>query len=366
MKKIDYVNLKKQWLKERKDLLPIIDKVLSTGQFVGGKEVEKFEKNILKYTDTKYAVSLNSGTDALTLALKLLGVEKKDEVITPPNSFIASASCIAHVGAKPIFVDVNEDLNLNPELIENKISKKTKAIIVVHLTGKMADMVKINKIAKKYKIKVIEDAAQSIGSKFNNKFAGSYGQVGCFSAHPLKNLNTFGDSGYLVTNNKFIAEKVKKLSNHGMENRNTVKYFGYVSRMDNLQAAILNYHLKHLDKIISIRRNNAKIYDENLNKNFVQLPIENKVSFDTYHTYIIKTKRRSELIKYLNKKNISTAIHYPVPIHLQPAFKRFGYVKGDFPITEKLSKEILTLPINQYLSSNEIMYISRTINSFFE
>ena len=364
--KIDYVNLKNQWLSERKNLLPIIDKVLSTGEFVGGSEINKFEKNIIKLTESKYSVSLNSGTDALTLALHVLGVRKHDEVITPPNSFIASASCITHIGAKPVFVDVGEDLNINPDLIEKKITKKTKAIIAVHLTGKMSRMPQIMSIAKKYKIKVIEDAAQSIGSKFNKKPAGSYGEIGCFSAHPLKNLNAFGDCGYLVTNNKNIAQKIKILSNHGMESRNKVKYKGYVSRMDNLQAAILNYHIKNLKKIISIRRRNAKLYEKHLDKVNIELPFEDRDSFDTYHTYVIKTKARKNLIEYLKQKNIGTAIHYPVPIHLQPAFKKFGYKKGDFPVTEKLCKEILTLPINQYLSTKQIIYIAKSINNFFK
>jgi len=364
--KIDYVNLKKQWLSERKYLLPIIDKVLATGEFVGGSEIIKFEKNILKLTDSKYSVSLNSGTDALTLALHVLGIKKNDEVITPPNSFIASASCITHIGAKPVFVDVGEDLNIDPDLIEKKITKKTKAIIAVHLTGKMARMSQIMSIAKKYRIKVIEDAAQSIGSTFKKKPAGSYGEIGCFSAHPLKNLNAFGDCGYLVTNNKNIAKKIKILSNHGMENRNTVKYSGYVSRMDNLQAAILNYHIKNLEKIISIRRRNAKLYEKHLDNVNLELPFEDQHSFDTYHTYVIKTKFRKKLIEYLKQKNIGTAIHYPIPIHLQPAFKRFGYKKGDFPVTEKLCKEILTLPINQYLSPDQIIYIAKSINSFFK
>ncbi len=364
--KIKYVDLKQQWLTERKDLLPIIDKVLSTGKFIGGEEVKKFENNIKKITNTKYSVSLNSGTDALVIALTLLGVKKGDEVITPPNSFIASASCISHIGAKPVFVDVEDDLNIDPNLIEAKITKKTKAIIAVHLTGKMAKMDKITKIAKRYNIKVIEDAAQSIGSKYNNQPAGSFGSVGCFSAHPLKNLNAFGDSGYLVTNNKIISSLAKQISNHGMVNRNKVKYLGYVSRMDNLQAAILNFHLKNLNNVIKIRRRNAKLYDENLNTKYLRLPSEDKLSFDTYHTYVIKTKKRQNLINYLKSKKISTAIHYPIPIHLQEPFKKYGYKKGDFPNTEKLSKEILTLPINQYLSEKKIIYISKIINNFFK
>ena len=243
--KIPYVNIKKQYFIERRNLLSVIDKVLSSGNWVGGSEIDKFEESISKICKTKYCVSLNSGTDALTLGLHLLGVRKGDEVITPPNSFVASTAVIVHLGAKPVFVDVNKDQNINVELIEKKITKKTKAIMPVHLTGRMCEMDKINKISKKYNIPIIEDSAQSIMSSFKNKMSGSWGKIGCFSTHPLKNLNASGDGGFLTTNDKKIYEIIKNLRSHGMEDdRNNVKNFGYVSRMDNLQAAILNYRLK--------------------------------------------------------------------------------------------------------------------------
>ena len=247
---IPYINLSKQYQIEGKKLLSVINKVLKTGQFVGGDEIIKFEKNITKLLKVKYCVALNSGTDALTLGLHALGVRKNDEVITTANSFIASTAVIVHLGAKPVFVDVKPDQLINPHLIEKSITKKTKAIMVVHLTGRVCDMSKINEISQKYNIPIIEDAAQSIGSKYNNKYAGSFGKIGCFSAHPLKNLNAVGDSGYLTTNSSKIAEFLKDVRNHGMTDRNKVKNFGYVSRMDNLQAAILNFRLKYLKKII--------------------------------------------------------------------------------------------------------------------
>ena len=364
--KIPYVNIQKQYESEKKQLLKIIDNVLISGKWVGGSEVDKFENNISKICKTKYCVSLNSGTDALTLALHLLGVKRGDEVITPPNSFIASTAVIVHLGAKPIFVDVKSDQSIDEKKIEEKITNKTKAIMPVHLTGRMCSMDKIINISKKYKIPVIEDCAQSIMSKYKNKMSGAWGDVGCFSAHPLKNLNAIGDAGYLTTNNKNIYDKIKNLRTHGMEeSRDNVKNFGYVSRMDHLQAAVLNFRLNNLKKVINLRRKNADIYLENLNLEKIYFPIEKKDEFNTYHTFVIQVDDRDKLKKYLKKKGVETAIHYPMPIHLQTASKFLGYKKGSFPETEKQSKHILTLPINQYLTKNEILYICKTINNFY-
>ena len=365
--KIPYINLKKQYKFERTKLLKVIDRSLKSGSWVGGKEVEKFESLISKICRTKYCVSLNSGTDALTLALYLLGVKKGDEVITPPNSFIASTAVIAHLGAKPIFVDVKSDQNIDEEKIESKISNKTKAIMPVHLTGRMCAMDKIMQISKKYNIPVVEDCAQSILSKYKNKMSGSWGHVGCFSAHPLKNLNACGDGGYLTTNDKFLYKRIKSLRTHGMdESRDNVKSFGYVSRMDNLQAAILNFRIKELKNIIKKRRKNVDIYLENLNLNKVYFPKEKKFEFNSYHTFVVQVDDRDRLKDFLKKKGIETAIHYPTPIHLQTASKSLGYKKGDFSETENQSKRILTLPINQYLSKKEIFYICKMINNFYD
>lgn len=364
--KIRYVNLSRQYKSERKELLSLIDKTLSTGQYVGGDQVQKFENAISKLLKVKYCVALNSGTDALTLGLHAMGVRRNDEVITTPNSFIASTAAIVHIGAKPIFVDVKDDQCINPNLIEKSITKRTKAIMVVHLTGKVCEMDKILKISKKYKIPIIEDAAQAVGSKYNDKMAGSFGKVACFSAHPLKNLNALGDSGYLTTNSKKISNFIKDVRNHGMTKRNKIKNFGYVSRMDNLQAAILNFRLKNLSKIINKRRLNAKFYINNLNKKFVFIPKENKNEFNTYHTFVVQVSNRDKLKKYLEKKKIETSIHYPVPIHLQPAARKLKYKLGDFKITEAQSKKILTLPVNQFLKVSDLKKICREINNFYE
>ena len=362
--KINFVNLSAQWKVEKKKLLPKIIKILNSGQYIGGSEVKKFEKKISKVCNTKYAVALNSGTDALVIGLKLLGVKRGDEVITPPNSFISSTTSIWHVGAKPVFVDVNEDLNINVNLIEKSISKKTKAIMPVHLTGRICDMKFLKKISKRYKIPIIEDAAQSIGSKYFGKKSGSFGDIACFSAHPLKNLNACGDAGFLVTNNKQFYDKAIKMRNHGLENRNVVKNFGFISRMDSLQASILNYRIKMLNKTINIRKKNAKFYLKNIDQEFYDVPKDEKYQFNSYHTFIIKSPLRDALKKYLNDHLIETAIHYPIPIHLQPACNYLGYKKGSFPVTEKLAKKILTLPIHQYLSKNQLKKIVYHLNNF--
>ena len=236
----------------------------------------------------------------------------------------------------------------------------------VHLTGRICDMDPIMLLAKKYNLAVVEDAAQAIGSKYKGKPSGSIGQVGCFSTHPLKNLNACGDGGFMTTDNEKIYLKAKALRNHGMENRNNVNHFGYVSRMDNLQAAILNYRLNKLEEIIEKRRNNAQLYFANIQNESVYMPIDKEYEFNTWHTFVIQTEKRNQLQKYLSEIGINTAVHYPVPIHLQPASKKLGYRYGDFPIVEKQAKSILTIPINQYLKSDEVKFISDKIDNFFK
>ena len=362
--RIQYVNLQKQWIEERDELLPIIDKVLGNAELVGGEELEKFEQNIASFCGTRFACALNSGTDALMLALILLGIGKGDEVITPPNSFIASTAAIIHIGATPVFVDVLPDQNIDSSKIEAAITPKTKAIMPVHLTGRMCDMDPIIDIAKRYDLKVIEDSAQSVGSKYKGKLSGSMGDIGCFSTHPLKNLNACGDGGFLTTNDIDIYNKSRTYRNHGMADRNIVNHFGVVSRMDNLQATILNYRLEKLDDITKKRRSNAQFYIEGINNLELFVPQEKDYEYNVYHTFVIQTKYRDELKEYLSANEIDTAIHYPVPIHLQPAAKQLGYRIGDFPFTERQASEILTLPINQFLEKNDLERIVNVINNF--
>jgi dTDP-4-amino-4,6-dideoxygalactose transaminase len=364
--KIPYINLKLQWDKEKRHLGKIINKVLSKGNYVDpdSKEISNFENNVKKVCEAKYAIALNSGTDALVLGLYLLGVRKGDEVITPPNSFISSTSAIVHIGAKPVFVDVLHDQNINPSLIEKAITKKTKAIMPVHLTGRIAEMNEIMRISKKYGIPVIEDAAQSINSKYFGKKSGSFGEIGCFSAHPLKNLNACGDSGFITTESYSFYKTALAMRNHGLVDRNLVKKFGFLSRMDVLQAAILNFRIKNLNKVISARRKNAKFYLKNIDRKKYLLIDEKDYQFNTYHTFVIQAKNRDKLIKHLKSKGIGSSIHYPIPIHLQPAAKYLGYKKGSFPQTEKQSKSILTLPVHQNLKQFELNKIVKCLNQF--
>ena len=363
--KVPYVNLVSQWQDDRHELLPIIDRVLGSGQYVGGDEVDKFEENIAGFCRVKHAIAMNSGTDALTLALHLLGVGRGDEVITPPNSFIASTAAIVHLGAIPVFVDVLPDQNIDPEKIETAITDKTKVIMPVHLTGRICDMDPIMEIAHNHGLAVVEDAAQAIGSMYRGKPSGSLGDVGCFSTHPLKNLNACGDGGFITTDIKNIYSKAKTLINHGIVKRNVVNHFGYVSRMDNLQAAILNYRLNKIDRIIRERRKNAQYYFDGIKSQEIYIPKEQKEKINTYHTFVIQTKKRDKLKAYLMMKGIETAIHYPIPIHLQPASKCFGYKVGDLPLAENQAKKILTLPINQSLTQDKIKLTIDNINNFY-
>jgi len=364
--KIPYINLSAQWDQEREKLLPILNRIFASGQYVGGQEITEFENQVAQYCGVKYAVALNSGTDALFCGLVALGIGSGDEVITPPNSFIASTAAIVHCGAKPVFVDVNPDQNINPEMIESAITQKTKSIMPVHLTGRVADMRPILEIAEKYQLSVIEDAAQSIGSMYDNQLAGGMGTIGCFSTHPLKNLNACGDGGFLTTNKKDIAEKIVLMRNHGLIDRNKVVRFGIVSRMDTIQAAILNYRLQGLPDVIEKRRKNAALYHQLLNSESVFYPPEKGIEFNTYHTFVIQVKKRDELQSYLEKKGIGTSINYPIPIHLQPSSQFLGYKASDFPITEEQAKHILSIPIHQFLSKNDIQKIAQSINEFFE
>ena len=368
-KVISYVNLIKQAKEEKGEIFASLNKLFRNGQFILGNETKKFEKNISSYLKVQECVALNSGTDALTFGLSLAGVRKGDEVITPPNSFIGSSAAIVHLGAIPIFVDVRFDQNINPEEIEKKITKKTKAIMPVHLSGLPCDMEKIMKISKKYNLPVIEDAAQAIGTKYKDKFVGTFGEVGCFSAHPLKNLNAMGDAGYLVTNNRKISEKIRLMRNHGIKERDKVVTFGFVSRMDNIQATILNLRLKKLKKVIRRRRTNAKLYFKELsNLKNIALPIERKNYFHTYHTFVIQADDRDKLKNYLEKKGISTKIHYPYLIFEQEAYKNIfkNIDLKKFPISRNLNKRILTLPINQYMTKKEIKKICSEIKNFYK
>ena len=362
MQKIPYVNLAAQWQSDRDELLPIIEKVLASGQYIGGEHVEEFERRATELCQTRHCVALNSGTDALVCGLAALGVGSGDEVITPPNSFIASTAAIAHLGAKPVFVDVLPDQNIDPAKLEAAITPATKAIMPVHLTGRMARMDEIQMIAARHGIPVIEDAAQAIGSSYKDIPSGKWGRVACFSTHPLKNLNACGDGGFLVTDDDGIARQVRLVRNHGLVDRDTVERFGHVSRMDALQAAILNYRISKLDAVTAARRKNALLYRKLLDRSKIFVPDDQDCEFNTYHTFVVQVSERDLLRKELLEVGIETSVHYPVPIHLQPAARHLGYTTGSFPVTERQVGRILTLPVHQYLAVGDVAEIARQVN----
>jgi len=328
----------------RVELTKAFDRVLDSGKFVLGPEVKSFENDFANYCGTKYAAGLANGTCSLHIVFKAFGIQDGDEVITAPNSFIATASAIAQVGAKPVFVDVNLDLNINPDAIESAITNKTKAIVPVHLAGRVAKMDEILKIAKKYDLLVIEDSAQSVGAEYNGKKAGSFGDAASFSFHPLKNLHAFGDAGIITSNRLEIVDKLNLLKNHGLVNRSTCSQWGLNCRLDEMQAAFLGVQLPQLDAWTEARREIARYYNECL-AGVVTVPVEEDNQKHVYQTYVIRSDRRDALKEYLNLNGVEALVHYPVPIHLQPAAEYLNYRLGDFPVVEKLSNEILSLPL---------------------
>lgn len=362
---VPFVDFPAQYKEEKSEIAEIVDRVFSRGEFIGGTEVESLEKDLAAYLGVRDVIALNSGTDALILAMAGLGIGAGDEVITPPNSFVASTAAIVHLGAQPVFADVGDDQNIDVADIRRKITPRTKAIMPVHLTGRMCRMDEIMALAREFNLKVIEDAAQSIGSRYRGRLSGTIGDAGCFSCHPLKNLNAAGDSGFVSTNDPALASWIRLARNHGLKDRNTVVRFGFVSRMDALQAAILRMRLSKLDAVIERRRQNAAIYREHIKTNHVQVPVCEKDEFNSFHLFVIQADRRDELQRHLGEHGIGSSIHYPIPIHLQPAATGLGHGPGSLPVSERQSGRILSLPIHQFASGRQIEGVARTINEFF-
>ena len=375
-KKIKFINLVGQYQTISGDMKKQFGKIFSNSSFVLREHVSRFEKQISKKLKVKYVVGLNSGTDALLMALAQLNIKKGDEIITPSHTYVATVSAITHVGAKPVFVDITNDFNIDTKKIEKKINKKTKAIVPVHLNGRSCDMKTLMSISKKYKIPVIEDAAQSFGTKFNGKFTGTFGQSGAFSLHPMKNLSVPGDGGFLVTNNKKIFQNVCLLRDHGRSRikRNYklksefLKCFGFNSRLDNIHASVALLKLKKIDSWINKRRSIANYYHKFLinNKNLVIPKFDNhkkNVFFDTYNSYVIRVlKKRDQLKRYLEENGIEVFIHMERGVHLEK-FLKVG--KWKLPITEKLENQILSLPIYPELKISDQKYIISKVNNFF-
>jgi dTDP-4-amino-4,6-dideoxygalactose transaminase len=363
--KVRYLDLQAQFNDEA--LRAAIKEQFELCQFVMGPVVEEFEGNFARLCQTSHAVGLNSGTDALFLALKALGIGPGDEVITVPNSFIASAGAIVAAGARPVFVDVGEDYNMDVELIEGAITPKTRAILPVHLTGNPADMPAVMEIAGRKNLHVVEDASQSVTATINGKAVGSFGAAGCFSLHPLKNLNACGDAGVLTTNSGDVYQDVRLLRNHGLKNRDEIEFFGFNSRMDSIHAAVVNHIMKGLGAVTEARRENAALYDGELSDvGEVTIPPRKKGVEQVYHTYVIQVKDREGLIRYLAEGGVETKIHYPVPIHLQKPCLEMGYRRGDFPVCERQMEAILTLPVHQHLTREQILYVSDLIRKFYK
>lgn len=361
---IPYVDLARQARDEREMLHAALDRVIDSGFFVGGGLIEELEAKLAAYCGTAEAVVLASGTDALELGMRALGIGPGDEVITPPNSFVASTSAIVAIGARPVFVDVQPDQNIDPALIEAAITSDTKAIMPVHLTGRIADMNPIRTIADRHGLKIVEDAAQAIGSRYDGRPAGCFGDIGCFSAHPLKNLNACGDAGFLTTDDPEVALKVRQLRNHGLSDRNTVQEFATVARMDTYQAAVLLARLDKLDDISDARRRNAVLYRTLLDPALVFSPPCRVIEFNTFHTFVVQVDDRDGLQEHLKNLGIGSAIHYPIPIHLQPAAASLGHGPGDFPVTEEQAGRILTLPVHQYLTEADIRRVADAVNGY--
>ncbi len=363
--KVRYSYLKQQF-SNCDDLWIKLKEFVETGDFTLGKPLEKFEKDFAKLIGTKYAIGVNSGTDALKLSLKAIGIKKGDEIITAANTFVATVGAICELGAIPIFVDCDDTFCMNVDLIENKINSKTKAIVPVHFTGYMTDMVKLDKLAKKHNIPIIEDACQSILGNINGINAGQWGVTGAFSLHPLKNINVWSDGGIIVTNSDHINEKIRLLRNHGLRDRDNVEIMGYNSRLDTIQAVVGNWILPKAREISDIRINNAKYLDTGFsNIKQIRIPPRIKNFRIVYHLYIVFAENRDQLLDYCLSKGIEAKIHYPIPMYLQPALKFLDHKNGDFPVTDRHTKEIITFPCDQHLSKNELNYIIECVKNFY-
>ncbi len=363
--RVNFVDLKEQYQNIKDDILKAITEVINNSRFVLGPQIDEFEHKFAEFSHVKYAVGVASGTDAIILALKSLGIGQGDEVITAANTFIATVLGISYSGASPILVDNNPaSYNIDPAKIEAVITSKTKAIMPVHLYGQMADMDAILAIAKKHNLKVIEDACQAHGAEYKGRKSGSIGDISCFSFYPSKNLGAYGDGGMVLTNDEDLYQKTKMLRDYGQSQKYHHEIKGHNSRLDSIQAAILLAKLPHLEAWNERRRSIARLYNELLSEVDVVTPIEGQGYRHIYHLYVIRTKNRDEMFEYLKSKQISCGIHYPIPIHLQNAYKDLSYKEGDFPVTEKSAQEILSLPMFPELREHQVRYVVEAIKEF--
>ena len=339
-------------------------RVLKSGWYILGKEVKTFEEEFKNHVGSNYCVGLNSGLDALILAVRALNIKKGDEVIVQANTYIATVLGITENGATPIYVEPDEYFNINPDRIEKKITPRTKAIMVVHLYGQASRMDKIMEIANRHNLPVIEDCAQSHESRFNGKMTGTFGKIGCFSFYPTKNMGAFGDAGCIVTDDEELAEKIRMMRNYGSK----VKYYneieGVNSRLDEMQAALLRVKLTHMNQITNERYNIANQFLSRIHNEKIILPKTVEKVNHVYHQFVVRCKNRADFQKYLLDNGIQTQIHYPIPPHLAECYKWQGYKVGDFPITEKYANTVLSLPVYTGMTQEEIDYIIDVINKY--
>lgn len=363
---VPFLDLKAEYATYKSEALRAISEVCESQLFALGPAVAEFEGKIAAYCGSKFAIGVSSGTDALIAGLMAMGMGPGSEVITTPFTFFATAGCIARVGARPVFVDVEADsYNIDARRIEEKITEKTRAIIPVHLFGQMAQMKPIMEIAGRYELAVIEDAAQAIGASQDGTKCGNFGDCGCFSFYPTKNLGGFGDGGLVTTNSKTLAEKIKILRDHGQSPRYFYKVIGGNFRLDSIQAAVLNVKLKYLDEWNEKRRRIAALYDEIFADSPVARPKAASNNFSTYNQYTVTVPRRDELQKFLGENQIGSAVFYPKPLHLQECFSDLGYRQGDMPVAERLCGEVLSLPIYPELTEGQIEYVGKMVLKFY-
>ena len=364
---IRFVDIQRQYKVLEEEVTLAIKKVLDTGDFILGSEVTRFEKSFADYIGTRYAVTVDSGTSALELCVKALGIGAGDEVITAPNSYISTAFAVSESGANVVFSDVEESTQLmDVALMCKAITKNTKAIIPVHLFGQMANMEEVLKVARENKLFVIEDACQAHGSMQNGKKAGAYGDLGCFSFYPGKNLGAYGDGGAITTNNEELYDKLLLLRNFGSAKKYIHNFKGVNARLDTIQAAVLNVKLKYLDGWNSRRKEICDFYLKELNGTGDIILLHHEAhNASCNHLFVIRTQKRDALFDFLNANNIQTVIHYPLPIHLQAAYQELNLPKGSFPITEKLANQIVSLPIHPDLTNEEAAFVVAKIKSFY-
>lgn len=362
-KMIEFAGLQQQYNEVAEHIEQAVKRVLKGGWFILGQELEKFEQEFSRYIGTKFAIGVNSGSDALLLAVQALGIGDGDEVLTVSHTFISTVDSIVRNSATPVFVDINPNTYcIDTSQIEKKITKKTRAIIPVHLYGNPADMSAIIEIAKKYNLHVIEDASQAHGAKYNGKRVGSIGDVGCFSFYPAKNLGAYGDGGMVVTDNAELAEKIRELRNYGQPQKNVHDFIGINSRLDEIQAAVLSVKLRYLDKWNETRRENAGRYNELLSELPIVTPIEKESSEHVYHLYVIRCGNRDNLRQHLLQHNIHTQIHYPIPVHKQKAYFDLGF-DVRLAVTEGICDEILSLPMHPWLIEADIKTVADAVKS---